>query len=276
MQAHSLSLPGRKFPAGLCGRVSACLAAAAFGFAFAPPAIAHDIVLVPSASASALTVRYGHPGDWLPVDVEKLLTLMRFDGKGNAMEVIGATRPQGLTRELRGARGAALYAARYDNGLWIRLPGETGKPVFRNASRFMIPEGTEPLASIKFAKALQASPGDDLLFKKEVGHLLELIPQRNPLALPPGSALPVLVRFNGQPLAGAGIEVSNLVDKIPEEKIVRYATDADGIARVTVRAKGLNVLAVDLQAPNDGRLGPHARALPVDKVMMVATYAFVR
>ena len=107
-----------------------------------------------------------------------------------------------------------------------------------------------------------------------VGHLLEIIPQKNPLSLGKGESLPVLVRYNGKPLEGAGIEVTNLVDQIAEDKIERFKTDMNGIAQVPIRHKGLNVLAVDLDVPNDGALGDAAKTLPVKKIMMVATYAF--
>ena len=132
------------------------------------------------------------------------------------------------------------------------------------------------MVSVKFAKGLAHAGSDDALFGRRVGHLLELVPQKNPLALKAGEALPVLVLYNGKPLEGAGIEVSNLVDKLPEDQIKRYSTDATGIAQVTLRPRGINTLAVDVERLNDGSLGDAAKALPVDKVLMVATYTFVR
>ena len=60
-------------------------------------------------------------------------------------------------------------------------------------------------------------------------------------------------------MPGAGIENSNLVDKLPEDQIPRYRTDASGIAQVPLRAKGINTLAVDMERPNDASLPGTAR-----------------
>lgn len=247
----------------------------------AAAAQAHDIVLVPAAGgdarAPALTVRYGHPQDWLPVDHEKLLELKLIGADGAITDRQDRLTRRGLDLLLKdaSARAPMLAEARYDNGLWVRLPTEAGRPEqFRNATRLMVPDAAATLASFKFAKAAVLTAGDDALYKRPVGHLLEIIPQKNPLALAAGESLPVLVRYNGQPLEGAGIEVTNLVDKIAEDRIERFKTGADGIAQVPLRRRGLNVLAVDLNVPNDGALGEQARALPAQTLMMVATYAF--
>ncbi len=246
----------------------ACLAAGA--------AQAHDIVLVPHAQG--LTVRYGHPQDWLPVDGEKLLELQLLGADGTTVERHGALKARGLNMELAGVKAPVLAAARYDNGLWVQTATAKadGKPEWRNASRFMLPDAASLMLSVKFAKAFAAGPTDDTLYQRRVGHLLELVPQKNPLALKAGDALPVLVLFNGQPLAGAGIEVSDMVTKLPEDKIKRYVSGSDGIALVTLRPRGVNMLGLDLERPNDAALPGGAQAAPADKVLMVATYTFVR
>jgi uncharacterized GH25 family protein len=102
------------------------------------------------------------------------------------------------------------------------------------------------------------------------------VPQKNPATLKAGEMLDVLVLLQGKPLAGAGIEVSNLVDKIDEDKIKRYTTNAAGIASVPLRAKGVHMLGVDVEKPNDGSLGDVAKAVGADKFVLVATFTFVR
>lgn len=243
----------------------------------AAPAQAHDIVLVPQAGG--LTVRYGHPHDWQPVDHEKLLELQVQGASGTPADRHDALKRKGLDMLLAPAdlKGPALVAARYDNGLWVELPpGADGKSQWRNTSRFMTPSAKGVTLSVKFAKGLAAGAKDETLYKRQVGHLLELVPQKNPLALKPGETLPVLVLFDGKPLADAGIENSNLVDKLPEDKIPRYRTDASGMAQVPLHARGVNTLAVDLERPNDASLPGGAQAAPADKLLMVATYTFVR
>ena len=258
--------------------VSALTAIAALALTFAASsARAHDIVLVPDRGG--LTVRYGHPKDWLPVDIEKLLELQVQGADGSATDRHDALKRRGLDMLLPAGslRGPTLVAARYDNGLWVQLPSSAnGKAQWRNTSRFMTPAASSVTLSVKFAKAWSATAADDAVFKRPVGHLLELVPQQNPLALKAGAMLPVLVLFDGKPLPGAGIENSNLVGKLPEDQIPRYRTDASGIAQVPLRAKGINTLAVDMERPNDASLPGTARAAPADKLLMVATFTFVR
>ncbi len=236
---------------------------------------AHDLVLMPDAQGE-LRVRFGHPHDWQPVDAEKLLEVQTIDAAGNTTGHRHDTlKRQGLDLLMPFVgSGPLLIAARYDNGLWLTLPAKDGQPVqYRNASKFMLPEGTDPLLAVKYAKGIVLRVDDDTLFGKTLGHRLEIIPQQNPLKLGAGETLPVLVRFNGRPLAGAGVENSDLETKLPEDRIVRYQTDADGMAQIKLRS-GVNLLAVDHTVPNDGSLGDAARALPVDKGALIATYAF--
>ena len=240
------------------------------------PAHAHDVVLMP-IDHGELRVRFGHPQDWQPVDAEKLLELQTIDAAGRVTERHAALKRRGLDLVAPvKAPGPLLTAARYDNGLWLKLPSQPGQPEqYRNASKFMLPEGTDGMLAVKFAKGIALRRDDETLYRKPLGHLLELIPQRNPLALAPGESLPVLVRFNGQPLPDAAVECSDMAKKIDEDKIVRYKTGPDGVAQVKIR-RGLNVLAIDHTVSNDGALGEAARALPVAKGVLIATYAFQR
>ncbi len=241
-----------------------------------PPASAHDIVLVPGKNR--VTVRYGHPGDWLAIDDEKLLEFKMFGAPARSVDLQDDLKRQGLVLLMQKKLAApALFAARYDNGLWLKLPTAAGsKERWRNASRFTLADGSDPMASLKFAKGAVLSAADTELYKTEVGHLLELIPQKNPATLRTGKLLPVLVHFKGQAQAGAGIEVSDLVRVLDEDKIERFKSDANGIAQVALRGRGLTVFAVDHQHPNDGSLGTVAKSLPVDKFLVVSNYAFIR
>ncbi len=263
--------PGRHLPA-LALLIGLTLTAA--------PAAAHDIVLQPQPGG-VLQVRYGHPQDWLSVDAEKLLELQAPGDAGNPVDLQPGLKRQGLMLTLTAQRLPAmqrLLAARYDNGLWARLPAASpgAKPTYRNTSRWLAPGTDETLVSLKYAKAWRAGTADAQGYRRTVGHLLELVPQRDPLTLKAGELLPVQVLLQGKPLAGAGVERSDLVTKLPEDRITRYTTDAQGIALVPLRARGVHMLGVDLDRPNDGSLGEGARSLPVDKLLLVATYTFVR
>lgn len=260
------------------------------------PAAAHDIVLLPQPGGGVL-VRYGHPQDWLSVDAEKLLDLQAVGALAGSpvVDLQPSLKRQGLTlllpaQQVPGRPGLSsgmtagltadqrLLAARYDNGLWARLPAASAgaKPVYRNTSRWLAPGADDTLLSLKYAKAWRAGVADAQGYRRPVGHLLELVPQRDPLTLKAGELLPVQVLLQGQPLAGAGVELSDLVTKLPEDRIARYTTDAQGMAQLPLRARGIHMLGVDLEQPNDGSLGEGARSLPVDKLLLVATYTFVR
>lgn len=171
------------------------------------------------------------------------------------------------------AGNAAMVTARYDNGLWVTMPGASGKPLYYNTTKAMLPKATSAMSAIKFAKGLYGTADDQSVFKREVGHLIELIPQRNPATVKPGDKLAVLVKFNGKPLPNAGVELTDSATKTAEGQ-EKFKTNASGIAEVPILRGGINVVSVDYDKANDGSLGKAMKALPVDKVAMIATYAF--
>lgn len=280
----------RSHTARACSAV--CLTLAAWA------AQAHEIVLEPQRDGVAL--RYGHSQDWQPVAEGKLVDLQLLRGDGDAQDMRARLRTRAPSMDMLlptaalmstptstpamaaaksapAARQAVLLAARYDNGLWARLPAVDGaKAVARNTTRVMLPEATSVSNNLKFAKGLLPAGDDTSTYKRTVGHLLELVPQRNPATLKPGEPLDVLVLFKGQPLADVGIDVSNLKDVVVEGKETFFRTDSAGIARVTLLPKGVNTLGARVERGNDGSLGDASRAVGADKFVMEATYTFVR
>lgn len=236
---------------------------------------AHDLVLVPDPSGD-LTVKFGHPNDWQPADKERLLGL-RTEGDRGAPIAAANLVVKGKNLQMRHVATpgkAALVSARYDNGLWVTLPGAAGaKPNYFNTSKAMLPEGGSSMAAVKFAKALYGAAGDATVYKQPVGQLIELVPQSNPADAKAGARMKVLVLLNGQPLADAGVEVTDSATTSGEGQPT-FKTDAAGIAEVPIRRAGLNVLSVDYETPNDGKVAPAMKQLPVDKIAMIATYAF--
>lgn len=248
---------------------------------------AHEIVLEPQRDGIA--VRYGHPQDWQPVAEGKLVDLQMLRGDGDVQDMRALLVPRAPSMDMLlptsvmasksapAARQAVLLAARYDNGLWARLPAVDGaQAVARNTTRVMLPEATSVSNNLKFAKGLLPAADDTATYKRTVGHLLELVPQRNPATLKPGEPLDVLVLFKGQPLADVGIDVSNLRDMVVEGKETFFRTDSAGIARVTLLPRGVNTLGAKVERDNDGSLGDASRAVGADKFVMEATYTFVR
>jgi uncharacterized GH25 family protein len=243
---------------------------------------AHDLVLIPAADGR-VTVRYGHPGDWQPIDDGKVVDIATIAPDGVRSELRGQLAKRGLDRIASSALThrkpgqAFMIAGRYDNGLWSHMPARgdaKGKVI--NASRLMLPDAEFISTNLKYGKGVFLVANDSTVYKLRVGHLLELIPQVNPATLGPDDKLPVLLLLDGKPLQGAGIENSNGLNQGAEDKVPRYETDAHGIAQVPLRPRGINTLAVDVERPNDGSLGAYAKALGADRFVLIATYTFVR
>jgi nickel transport protein len=248
----------------------------AFALLNALSVYAHDVALLPVQDGK-LIVRYGHPGDWQPTDKERLLEVMMLQGEVPAAKLATKLVKKDLEliteSKVVNEGSAALAAARYDNGLWVTTVGADGKDVWHNSSRAMMPEGKKPLLSLKFAKGLFGTTSDAKVFQRPVGHLLELIPMKNPVTVRPAETLEVLVKFKGKPLINAEVEVTdeNVTTTVGQPK---YKTNSRGVATVPIRIAGLNVVSVDYKHSNNAVLGKAFQSLPVKDVMMVATYAF--
>jgi uncharacterized GH25 family protein len=243
----------------------------------AAAAQAHDIALEPQRDGIA--VRYGHAQDWQQVQDGKLVDLQSLRGNEAPQDLRASLRPRRLdfVLPLPSGRQPTLVAARYDNGLWARLPAVGGaKAVARNTTRVMLPEATVVTNNLKFAKAWLGSADDTVVYKRTVGHLLELVPQRNPASLKPGEVLEVLVLFKGQPQADVEVELSNLEDVPAPDKLQRLRSDAKGVVRVTPFAKGVTTLGALFERANDGSLGEASRAVGADKFVLAATLSFLR
>jgi len=78
--------------------------------------------------------------------------------------------------------------------------------------------------------------GIDDAYRLNLGYTLELMPERNPYALTPGDSLPIVLLYDGKPLADALI-VAFTSDR-PEGKL-RIRTGADGRVELPLDRSGL-------------------------------------
>ena len=141
---------------------------------------------------------------------------------------------------------APVFAARYDNGVWVRLPDGS----YRNARPAQMPEAVDSLSSLKYAKAL-AGPGHPAsAYTRPLGHVLELVPVTDPFVLAPGDILRVRVLLDGKPAAGARVELGDGVTPQREEDIVKFPADAQGVVSLPLTRTGWHVLAVDVDRPS--------------------------
>lgn len=225
---------------------------------------AHDIVLLMNPAATpALTLRYGHPGDWLPADLMKLIDLEVVDAGGRKISVRDRIERDG--DNYLGKFGAEVHgcviAGRYDNGFWVTLP-DGG---YRNARRTQVGPEVKALGSFKYAKGWIG--GGEAGCLRPIGHRFEIVPLENPSVATAASGFRVQVLLDGRPLAGAGVEIGDGATPRKEEDIPRYTTDADGQVRLPIDHTGWQVIAVDHEA---------ATTTPdnADKELIVATFTF--
>jgi nickel transport protein len=138
------------------------------------------------------------------------------------------------------APAGAVVAVSYDNGFWIKLPGDK---LETNASKIMAPKGTAAHMTVKYGKLLLGAGG----YRTVVGSRLELVALKDPFALAAGQTLPVRLQLNGKPVPGAEIAYTDGLQPIPDAKQPTVKTDADGVAQVPAPRKGASLLTTDIE-----------------------------
>lgn len=231
-------------------------ALAAFAFANAN---AHDILLLPSSTSTdkefALTIKYGHPGDYSLPDREKLFELNVYPVGGAAPASLLVDVKPGMadtlavktSREHFGANGAVIIGARFDNGYYAEVDTDH----YYNTTKRELPKAEKSGHYLKFAKALVpvSVAGSEKMtgYDRVLGYRLELIPQVDPFTLKAGDVLPVQVLFDGKPVE-AGVEVDIISGEFPMTKgmeLPAYKTDEHGIAKVKLERAGVQSLGAD-------------------------------
>jgi len=81
-----------------------------------------------------------------------------------------------------------------------------------------------------------SGPAAEVVATARLGHTLEIVPERDPLALPAGEPLPVRLYFEGRPLGGATVELISL--DVLGGRLTRQITDAEGRARLNLPRVG--------------------------------------
>ena len=243
-------------------RGAAALLAAAW---LAGPAAAHDFWIEPAAywvapgATTALTLQVGHGPDRQRTRIP-LRRVTRFTVQA----------PAGATVDLRGgltlgaepadgafrltAPGAHVLALQTDNRAQSHLPaapynaylhdeGLTPALVWRARNRQADREGAEIYSRQAKALVQVGPPGGDLgEVTRPLGLSLEIVPERSPYALPRATALSARVYFEGRPLAGALVKLTDLDhDAAPLDA---RKTDASGRVRFDMPGPGRWLLNV--------------------------------
>lgn len=128
----------------------------------------------------------------------------------------------------------ALIVTSFDAGYWSKTSkGYTPLAAYEAGGIVF-----DTLRSIKIGKTFFSS---SMQLLQPLGLELEVTPLKDVFSLKPGDKLPVLVSYQGKPLAGAGFE--NQSDDLDE------LTNSYGIAFVPIKSKGLNIIAAKYEMP---------------------------
>ena len=136
-----------------------------------------------------------------------------------------------------------LPAIRYND--YLKVEGLTPALEQRSLARRQEADGSERYS--RCAKSLVQvglpATGADRRVSEPVGLPLEIVPDVNPYGVPRAAMLPVHVIYEGHPLSGALIKLTNLNDDALPLEV--HVTDRDGRANFTMPASGswlLNVI----------------------------------
>lgn len=204
----------------------------AFACAVGIPALAHDFWLQPASfwiapqSTVATSMKVGHGPDreaW-GADLNRVLMIRSL---GPTREVdhrptllaSKAGQDVALTFSEAGAHVLVLQTTHAESTLpglrfsdYAKLEGLTPALAIREKTGRSATPGREIYS--RRAKVLMqvgpVKPGADARVTRPVGLSLELVPERNPYTLPANAPLPVRVLYEGKPLAGALVKLTNL------------------------------------------------------------------
>jgi uncharacterized GH25 family protein len=224
-------------------------AAAALVWLTASAAEAHDIWITTQTrgQGTVASISYGDLDRREFADKDRVASLA----------VIGGPAPQELRASLAksaepgtavlqskafAAPPSGVVAVAYDNGFWLTLPGTKSEI---NVSKLTVPDGQAAHLTLKYGKRLL---GPDA-WSRSSGARLELVPLKDPFALPAGAKLSVRLQLDGKPFAGASIAYSDGIQPIPDAKRPAVKTGADGVAEIPLGRKGPFLFTTDINAP---------------------------
>ena len=237
----------------------ALLAAGALALACGPQAAAaHEFWIQPDRfwlavdAATPMTLQVG-TGTERQRSQLPARRVLRFDATapgGEALDLLPT-----LTLGAQASDGALGFSR--PGAYVVTLRGDTAAQSHLSATRFNAyaeEEGLTPALEARAARGLRAidaserysrqtkaliqvgEGGDQSAVTKPVGLSLEIVPEVSPYALPRSATLPVRVLYEGRPLAGALVKITDLAhDAAPREQ---HRTDSEGRAGFAMPGEG--------------------------------------
>lgn len=226
--------------------------------ACAAPAMAHDMWLqprafwAPSNALVPVTAYVGHGQSrerWAVAD-DRLLYLKSFGPRGS-VDQRATLRPGALRGDLpirlagdgthvlvleSGHAVSNLPAIRFND--YLKEEGLVPAQRLRAARRQTNTTGRE-IYSRRAKTLIQVGPlsGPQPQVTRPLGQTLEIVPDQNPYALAAGRPLAVRVLYQGRPLSGATVKLTNL--ESDAKPVAIRVTDAKGRAAFTMPRQGL-------------------------------------
>lgn len=157
-------------------------------------------------------------GDRIPVTVEKLEDHAR----------------------VKPVESPAVLSVALDNGYWTQSPEKKWLNVGERQVPGALDSGRYYKYTLTVLKEGAKLPSLDNL-------KLVIVPQQDPLSVEAGKELEVQVLVDGKPAA----DVELVADFVNAPDEVATKTDAQGKAKITVRNRGLNVIAASTTVPSD-------------------------
>ncbi|HEX4709348.1 DUF4198 domain-containing protein [Phenylobacterium sp.] len=265
-------------------------AALAIALACAEPAVAHDFWLQPEpfwtapGATTPLTLQVGH-GPYRqrsPIPLARITRFTATGPDGAVTDLRARLHPGGpaqdgdlrfpsagvhiLVLQTDDRAESHLPALRYND--YLKVEGLTPALALRARTHRTDADGSENYS--RQAKALvQVGPagGSQAQVLKPVGLPLEIVPERSPYAEPRSTTLPVRVVFEGRPLAGALVKLTDLAhDEAPAET---HLTDGTGHATFAMPARGRWLLNVIWTRPQ-----PKTRETDFETVFSSLSFGF--
>ncbi|WP_019917553.1 DUF4198 domain-containing protein [Methyloversatilis discipulorum] len=207
--------------------------------AMTTPSWAHGIWFAQRAGRLALV--YGEGAEDVEVFSrrDRITALQAFDAAGRPVAV--RTVPVEPMLFVSADAAATVLAATMDNGHWSRLP--SGK--WTAGTKETVPGATVTGRYLKYGTHLLSAPAGEM--QPVAGMAFQIVPVGKRFPQRRGDVLTVRVLYEGRPLPG--VEVWPDLVNDPDGASVR--TGADGLATVTVRNQGLNVIRAEYLARGD-------------------------
>ena len=204
------------------------LLALAASLALPATAAAHDFWV--ERAPEGFVLRYGHPGELLPIDARKVKSVRCWDTAGAARELLrdAAFSP----KEVRFAAPCAAVSISFDDGSWSLTPdGEVNRP------RSEVQGVVRSWSSRQYAKWVDArSPRASAVLGEE----LELVPKTDLARARPGDTVTLRVLSAGAPVRGAAVEIA--------ERIVGE-TDSRGEVHLRLREAAVTTISASVKRP---------------------------